>query len=169
MPSKCRSESADGVTSIRSSRAKTGFQIRAHTRHKYGWRNPCLIRWCCFFVPESRRLQSRQYEELIMFRTLVPHCHWVLLYCAWGMAGLRSKIQFLRTYLYSVKICSMYHWCWKLKSGVVHWVPEQGSTLGIRAAEHKGCNWGMQVHWWLQPCAVFGNTFSGIGWHMPHK
>ena len=27
----------------------------------------------------------------------------------------------------------------------------QGSTLGTRAAEHKGCNWGMQVDWWLQP------------------
>ena len=29
-----------------------------------------------------------------------------------------------------------------------------GSTLGTRAAEHKGCNWGMQVDWWLQPCAA---------------
>ena len=43
------------------------------------------------------------------------------------------------------------------------------STLGIRADEHKGCNWGMQVDWWLQPWAVFGHTFSGIGWHMPQK
>ena len=27
----------------------------------------------------------------------------------------------------------------------------RGSTLGTRAAEHEGCNWGMQVDWWLQP------------------
>ena len=26
----------------------------------------------------------------------------------------------------------------------------QDSTLGTRAAEHKGCNWGMQIDWWLQ-------------------
>ena len=43
------------------------------------------------------------------------------------------------------------------------------STLGTRAAEHKGCNWGMQVDWWLQPCAVFGHRFSNFSWHMPHK
>ena len=24
----------------------------------------------------------------------------------------------------------------------------RGSTLGTRAAEHKGCNWGMQIDWW---------------------
>ena len=23
----------------------------------------------------------------------------------------------------------------------------RGSTLGTRAAEHKGCNWGMQIDW----------------------
>ena len=40
------------------------------------------------------------------------------------------------------------------------------STLGTKAAEHKGCNWGMKVDSWLQPCAVFGYSFSGIGWHM---
>ena len=45
----------------------------------------------------------------------------------------------------------------------------RGSTLGTRAAEHKGCNWGMQVDWWLQPCAVFGHSFSGIGWHICHR
>ena len=45
----------------------------------------------------------------------------------------------------------------------------RGSTLGTRAAEHKGCNWGMQIDWWLQPCAVFGHSFSGISWHMPQK
>ena len=45
----------------------------------------------------------------------------------------------------------------------------RGSTLGTRAAEHKGCNWGMQVDWWLQPCAVLGHSFSGISWHMPQK
>ena len=45
----------------------------------------------------------------------------------------------------------------------------QGSTLGTSAAEHKGCNWGMQVDWWLQPCAVFDHSFSGISWHMPQK
>ena len=45
----------------------------------------------------------------------------------------------------------------------------RGSTLGTRAAEHKGCSWGIQVDRWLQPCAVFGHTFSGIGWHMPRK
>ena len=32
-------------------------------------------------------------------------------------------------------------------------VPEssslRGSTLGTRAAEHKGCNWGMQVNWMM--------------------
>ena len=44
-----------------------------------------------------------------------------------------------------------------------------GSTLGTRAAEHKSCSWGMQVDWWLQPCAVFGHSFSGISWHMPQK
>ena len=44
-----------------------------------------------------------------------------------------------------------------------------GSTLGTRAAEHKGCNWGMQIDWWLQLRAVFGHTFSGIIWHMPQK
>ena len=42
-------------------------------------------------------------------------------------------------------------------------------TLGTSAAEHKGCNWGMQIDWWLQPRAVFGHTFSGIIWHMPQK
>ena len=45
----------------------------------------------------------------------------------------------------------------------------RGSTLGIRAAEHKGCNWGMQIDWWLQLCTVFGHSFSGISWHMPQK
>ena len=45
----------------------------------------------------------------------------------------------------------------------------RGSTLGTRAAEHEGCNWGMQVDWWLQPCAVFDHSFSGISWHMPQK
>ena len=45
----------------------------------------------------------------------------------------------------------------------------RASTLGTRAAEHKGCNWGMQVDWWRQPCAVFGHSFSGISWHMPQK
>ena len=44
-----------------------------------------------------------------------------------------------------------------------------GSTLGTRAAEHKGCNWGMQIDWWLQPRAVFGHNFGGIIWHMPQK
>ena len=43
------------------------------------------------------------------------------------------------------------------------------SILGTRAAEHKGCNWGMQVDWRFQPCAVFGHSFSGISWHMPQK
>ena len=38
----------------------------------------------------------------------------------------------------------------------------QGSTLGTRAAEQNGCNWGMQADWWLQPRAVFGHSFSGI-------
>ena len=45
----------------------------------------------------------------------------------------------------------------------------RGSTLGTRAAEHKGCNWGIQIDWWLQPRAVFGHTFSGIIWHMPQE
>ena len=45
----------------------------------------------------------------------------------------------------------------------------RGSTLGTRAAEHKGCNWGTQVDWWLQPCAVFSNSFSGVNWHICHK
>ena len=45
----------------------------------------------------------------------------------------------------------------------------RGSTLGTRAAEHKGCNWLMQIDLWLQPRAVFGHTFSGIIWHMPQK
>ena len=45
----------------------------------------------------------------------------------------------------------------------------RGRTLGTRAAEHQSCNWGMQVDWWLQPCAVFGHSFSGISWHMPQK
>ena len=39
------------------------------------------------------------------------------------------------------------------------------STLGARAAEQQGCNWGMQVDWWLQHRAVFGHTFSGIIWY----
>ena len=34
-----------------------------------------------------------------------------------------------------------------------------GSTLGTRAAEHKGCDWSMQVNWWLQPRALNGHTF----------
>ena len=38
----------------------------------------------------------------------------------------------------------------------------RGSTLVTRTAEHKSCNWGMQVDWWLQPCAVFDHSFSGI-------
>ena len=37
-----------------------------------------------------------------------------------------------------------------------------GSTLGTRAAEHKGCNWGMQVDWWLEPFFKFGHSFSVI-------
>ena len=37
----------------------------------------------------------------------------------------------------------------------------RGSTLDTSAAEHKGCNWGMQVDWWLQPCTVFNHCFSG--------
>ena len=41
------------------------------------------------------------------------------------------------------------------------------STVGTRAAEHKGSNWGMQVYQRLQPCAVFGHSFSDISWHMP--
>ena len=45
----------------------------------------------------------------------------------------------------------------------------RGSTLRTRAAEHEGYNWGMQVSCWLQPCAVFGHSCSGISWHMPHK
>ena len=46
----------------------------------------------------------------------------------------------------------------------------RGSTLGTRAAEHiKGCSWGMQVDWWLQPRAVFGHSFSDFSWHMPQK
>ena len=44
-----------------------------------------------------------------------------------------------------------------------------GATLGTNAAEHKGCNWSMKIDWWLQPSAVFGHSFSGISWHMPHK
>ena len=27
----------------------------------------------------------------------------------------------------------------------------------------------MQVDWWLQPCAVFEHSFSGISWHLPQK
>ena len=27
-----------------------------------------------------------------------------------------------------------------------------------------GCNWGMQIDWWLQPRAVFGHTLNGIIW-----
>ena len=45
----------------------------------------------------------------------------------------------------------------------------RGSTLGTRTAEHEGCNWGMQVDGWLQPCAVFSHSFSGVSWHMPQK
>ena len=45
----------------------------------------------------------------------------------------------------------------------------RGSTLGTRAVEHKGCNWGMKIDSWLQPCAMFGHSFSGISWHMPQK
>ena len=47
--------------------------------------------------------------------------------------------------------------------------PLRGSTLDTRAAEHEGCNWGMQIDQWLQPCAVFGHSFSGISWHMLQK
>ena len=54
-----------------------------------------------------------------------------------------------------------------------HGLPEpsslRGNTLGTRTAEHKGCNWGTQVDWWLQPRAVFGHTFIGIIWYMPRK
>ena len=42
-------------------------------------------------------------------------------------------------------------------------------TLGTRAAEHRSCSWSMQVDWWLQPCTVFGHSFSDISWHMPQK
>ena len=45
----------------------------------------------------------------------------------------------------------------------------RGSTLGIRAAEHKGCNRSMQIDWWWQPRAVFGHRFHFISWHMPQK
>ena len=40
----------------------------------------------------------------------------------------------------------------------------RGRTLGTRT-EHKG----MQNDWWLQPCAVFSHTISGIIWHMSQK
>ena len=43
------------------------------------------------------------------------------------------------------------------------------STFGTIAAEHRSCNWSMQVDWWLQSCAVFGHSFSGVSWHMPQK
>ena len=45
----------------------------------------------------------------------------------------------------------------------------RSSTLGTRAPEHKGCNRGMQIDWWLQRRAVFGHSFNGISWRMPQK
>ena len=39
----------------------------------------------------------------------------------------------------------------------------RGSTLGTRAAKHRGCSWGMQSR------AVFSHSFSGISCHMPQK
>ena len=42
-----------------------------------------------------------------------------------------------------------------------HWVPEQ---LNMKAVTGT-----LQVDWWLQPCAVFCHSFSGISWHMPQK
>ena len=54
-------------------------------------------------------------------------------------------------------------------SFIAQGLPEPSSLWGTRAAEHKDCNWGMQIDWWLQPRAVFGHTFNGIIWHMPKK
>ena len=45
----------------------------------------------------------------------------------------------------------------------------RGSTLGTRAAEYKGCNWGMQVDWWLQLCAVFSATVSVVSAGICHR
>ena len=38
----------------------------------------------------------------------------------------------------------------------------RGSALGTRLAEHKGCNWDVQVDWWLQPKKLCSATLSGI-------
>ena len=54
-----------------------------------------------------------------------------------------------------------------------HGLPEpsslQGNTLGTRTAKHKGYNWDMHIDRWLQPCPVFGHSFSGISCHMLQK
>ena len=39
-----------------------------------------------------------------------------------------------------------------------------GSTLGTRAAEHEGCNWGMQVESWLM-VAASSCVWPHIQWH----
>ena len=61
------------------------------------------------------------------------------------------------------------HWCGLIyykalitAQGLLEPSSLRGSKLGTRAAEHKGCNWGMQIDWWLQSRAVFGHTFSDI-------
>ena len=45
-----------------------------------------------------------------------------------------------------------------------------GLHIGTRAAEHKGCNWGMQlIDGSNFESYVFGHTFCGMIWHMPQK
>ena len=43
----------------------------------------------------------------------------------------------------------------------IQWVP-------CRAAERNGYSWGMQVDWWLQPCAVFDHSSSCISYSICH-
>ena len=45
----------------------------------------------------------------------------------------------------------------------------RGSTSSPEQVNMKAGNWGMQIDWWLQPRAVFRQTFSGIIWHMGQK
>ena len=61
---------------------------------------------------------------------------------------------------------------WNHCTGLTRAFLPSGYTLGTRAAEHKGCNWGMQIDWWfkamhLELCSA--TPSCGIIWHMPQK
>ena len=46
-------------------------------------------------------------------------------------------------------------------------ITAQGSTSVPEQLNIKAVTCACELIAWLQPCAVFGHTFSGISWHIP--